>query len=253
MSCQLSALPQPQQLDRMKMTCITLGLEAYFQHVLQNQKNNKKYNTYPTTPLPQVQSLKAMWQNLCAGALFEYLKHSLNQTVIGHLILNEYGYYFCKNITLVRVLDDGISVGYDFILMDKYNLVSVHICMHMSPLQTAGVSCISKVFKREWIPGDKRDPRSLFVPVHNSDALLGTPQQQEIVWSTKCALFGSRQGLQGDLVHSGTTMSVQQSREKAIFPQLVSLNPFFRARRLIPSSGSLWLSENKLLNYKGNI
>lgn len=167
MSCQLSALPQPQQLDRMKMTCITLGLEAYFQQVLQNQKNNKKYNTYPTTPLPQVQSLKAMWQNLCAGALFEYLKHSLNQTIICHLILNEYGYYFCKNITLVRVLDDGISVGYDFILMDKYNLVSVHICMHMSPLQTAGVSCISKVFKREWIPGDKRDPRSLFVSVHN--------------------------------------------------------------------------------------
>lgn len=82
------------------MTCITLGLEAYFQQVLRNWKSIRKYNTYPTTPLPQVQSLKATWQNLCAGALFEYLKHSLNQTIICHLILNEYSCYFCKHITL---------------------------------------------------------------------------------------------------------------------------------------------------------
>lgn len=68
---------------------------------------------------------------------------------------------------LARVFDDGISVGCDFIPMNKYNVVSVHICMHTSPLQTAGVRCISEVLKREWAPGDKRDPRSSFVLVHN--------------------------------------------------------------------------------------
>lgn len=90
-----------------------------------------------------------MWQNLCAGALFEYLKHSLNQTIICHLILNEYSCYFCEHVMLARVFDDGISVGCDFIPMNKYNVVSVHICMHTSPLQTAGVRCISEVLKRE--------------------------------------------------------------------------------------------------------
>lgn len=90
-----------------------------------------------------------MWQNLCAGALFEYLKHSLNQTIICHLILNEYSCYFCEHVMLARVFDDGISVGCDFIPMNKYNVVSVHICMHVSPLQTAGARCISEVLKRE--------------------------------------------------------------------------------------------------------
>lgn len=114
-----------------------------------------------------MQSLKAMWQNLCAGACFECLKHSLNQTIICHLILNECSCYFCKHVTLVRMFADGISVGCDFILMNKYNVVSVHICMHTSPLQAAGVCCISKVLEREWTPGDERDPRSLLVLVHN--------------------------------------------------------------------------------------
>lgn len=195
-----------------------------------------------------------MWQNLCAGALFEYLKHSLNQIIICHLILNEYSCYFCKHVILVRVFDDGISVGCNLIPMNKYNVVSVHICMHTSPLQTARACCTAKVLKREWKPGDKRDPRSLFVLVHNkNDALLGGPQQQETLWSTRCGLFGLTQSFQEDLVHSGTTISLQQSRKKANFPQLVSLNSFFRAGRLIPYSGSLWLSENKLLNYKGNL
>lgn len=136
------------------------------------KKITKKKPPPPPPLLPQLQTSKSyvrkpVCKTCMQGSVFEML---FELTIIYHLILNEYSCYFYKYVTMVAAFVAEVSVRYDFIPTNKYNLVSLHICMCTEVISKLQECDVDPKFSRENKHlGIKKDLKALCGPVGNTE------------------------------------------------------------------------------------